>query len=90
LISGGAFIEGNVENSVIFPGVHVGKGTKIINSIIMPFSSIGENSVVEKAIIAQNCEITDNCHICSEDGSIVVIAEGKLVMAPDEENKQVG
>lgn len=53
----------------------------------MPFSSIGENSVVEKAIIAQNCEITDNCHICSEDGSIVVIAEGKLVMAPDEENK---
>ena len=36
LISDGCVIEGTVENSVLFRGVKVGKGSVIRNSIVMP------------------------------------------------------
>ena len=90
LISGGAFVEGYVKNSVIFSGVRIGKGAKIINSVIMPFTVIRENAIVEKSIVAPNCEIMSNSHVFSEDGSIAVIPEGEVVAPVDDANKQVG
>ena len=90
LISGGVFVEGYVKNSVIFPGVRIGKGAKIINSVIMPFTVIRENAIVEKSIVAPNCEIMSNSHVFSEDGSIAVIPEGEVVAPVDDANKQVG
>ena len=58
---------GEVENSVIFPGVRIGKGAKVKNSVIMPYTTVGENAVVDYAIVAQNCEIAAAAR--PEDGS---------------------
>lgn len=93
LISEGAMICGEVKNSVIFPGVRIAKGAKVINSVIMPFAQIGENAVVDKAIVAQNSKIEVDAHVGNEDGSIAVVPEGETVRAVVEsavENVNVG
>lgn len=52
LISDGCVVEGTVENSILFRGVKVGKGSVIKNSIIMQDAFIAEN-------VSLNCVITD-------------------------------
>lgn len=59
IISGGSEIYGDVFNSVIGSGVTIGKGTVVRDSIIMKNTRIGENCTVDKAIIAEETEISD-------------------------------
>ena len=59
IISGGSEIYGDVYNSVIGSGVTIGKGTVVRDSIIMKNTDIGENCTIEKAIIAEEVEISD-------------------------------
>jgi glucose-1-phosphate adenylyltransferase len=56
-------IYGDVNHSVLFAGVTVGKGSMVRNSILMPNVKIGENTVIENAIIAENTVVGDNCYI---------------------------
>lgn len=51
LIPTGCRIEGNIENSILFAEVRVGKGAVVKNSIIMRSCVIEEGAVVENAII---------------------------------------
>ncbi|MFC2767633.1 MAG: glucose-1-phosphate adenylyltransferase [Mitsuokella sp.] len=81
MVSEGSMVLGKVENSVIFPGVRIGKGAKITNSVIMPSTVIRENAVVDHAIIAQNCVIEEGAAVMGEPGAITVIAEGETVDA---------
>ena len=60
LIADGCIIEGEVENSVLFRGVIVGKGAKISNSIIMQDTSVGEKSVLNYCITDKDVTIKDN------------------------------
>ena len=59
IISGGSEIYGDVYNSVIGSGVTIGKGTVVRDSIIMKNTDIGENCTIDKAIIAEEAEISD-------------------------------
>ena len=63
IIGEGAEIYGEVYSSVIGPGVIIGKGTKVSNSIIMQDCNIGANCIIEKSIIAENCVIGDNASL---------------------------
>lgn len=51
LIADGCKIEGTVENSVIFRGVHIAKGAVVKNSIIMHSAYIGEDSSLDCVIM---------------------------------------
>lgn len=55
VVAEGCMIYGEVKNSVLFPGVVVGKGSFIENSIIMSNTVIGEETSIHKAIIAEKC-----------------------------------
>lgn len=59
IVGEGTEIYGEVHNSVIGPGVTIGKGSIVRDSIIMKGTQIGENVTIDKAIIAENCEIHD-------------------------------
>ena len=59
IISGGSEIYGDVFNSVIGSGVTVGKGSVVRDSIIMKNTRIGENCTIDKAMIAEEAEISD-------------------------------
>lgn len=91
IITEGCEIYGDVSHSVLFSGVHVGKGSKIIDSILMPDVNVGENTIIENAIIGEDITIGDNCHIgfgnnrtneCAPEiyrSGITVIGEGVTI-----------
>jgi glucose-1-phosphate adenylyltransferase len=60
LVADGCLIEGNVENSILFRGVKIGKGSRIRNSIIMQNSIIGENVNLNYVLADQNVTFQDN------------------------------
>ena len=60
VVADGCVIEGTVENSILFRGVKVGKGTVVKNSILMQDTYTGENVLL-------NCVITDK-NVMIKDG----------------------
>ncbi|MBQ7336145.1 MAG: glucose-1-phosphate adenylyltransferase subunit GlgD [Clostridia bacterium] len=60
MIADGCIIEGEVENSIIFRGVHIGKGTVVKNSILLQDTYVGDN-------VSLNCVITDK-NVVIKDG----------------------
>ncbi|MCH5184057.1 MAG: glucose-1-phosphate adenylyltransferase subunit GlgD [Oscillospiraceae bacterium] len=63
LVADGCVIEGIVENSILFRGVHVGKNTSVENCILMPDTYIGNNAYL-------NCVITDKS-VTVRDGRVL-------------------
>lgn len=57
LLNEGCIIHGEVVNSVLFPGVCVGKNSKVIDSVIMPNVIVEDNVTIEKSIIMSNIKI---------------------------------
>lgn len=78
LVEKGCEIEGEITNSVIFPGVKIGKNTKVTNSVIMTNTTIEENVIINKAIIDQNVLIEKNT-VVGDNEEIVVIGAGETV-----------
>ena len=80
MLNEGCTVFGEISNCVLFQGVHVGKNTKITNSVILPNAKIGNNVVIDKAIIGGNVIIRRNS--CIGNGEdIIVIEEGKEIKA---------
>lgn len=63
LISNGSVIEGTVINSILSPGVYVGKNTVIKDSIIFNFAKIGDNVTIDRGIIDKKVIVGDNSKI---------------------------
>lgn len=78
LVVDGCVILGELHNSVLSPGVHLGKNSKIYDSVIMSNVYIGDNVTIRKAIINSNAIISNNC-VIGNDNEITVIAEGNQV-----------
>jgi glucose-1-phosphate adenylyltransferase len=78
LLDKGCEIEGEIKNSVIFPGVKVGKNSKIYDSVIMANTIIEEGVTIEKTIIAERVTIKKNIYIGNKD-EITVIGEDKII-----------
>lgn len=75
LVPDGCVIMGEVENSVLFPGVFIGRKTKIQDSIIMPRVKIGEECSVRKAIIGENTSIENNCRIGLDSCNVIALSD---------------
>jgi glucose-1-phosphate adenylyltransferase len=75
LINEGCTIEGEIEQSVLFQGVIVGKHSIIKESVIMPDAVIGDNCFIEKAIVPCDVKIPDGTVIRSLDDEIILVTE---------------
>lgn len=62
-VTEGCFIDGQIKHSVVFGGVTVSEGAKVIDSVIMPGAKIGRGAIVEKAVIGAKAIIGDGAHI---------------------------
>ena len=60
LVADGCNVYGNLEFSILFAGVTIGKGATINSSIIMPGAVIEEGATVQFAIIAENTVVRKN------------------------------
>ncbi|MBN1542886.1 glucose-1-phosphate adenylyltransferase [candidate division KSB1 bacterium] len=63
LVYNGCLIEGSVENSILFPGVRVGAGSVVRDSILMYDTVIGPNAVVNRTIADVQVKIGENARI---------------------------
>ncbi|MFA9380544.1 MAG: glucose-1-phosphate adenylyltransferase subunit GlgD [Acetanaerobacterium sp.] len=79
LIADGCVIEGEVENSILFRGVTVGKGAKVQNSIVMQDTTIGKKSVLNYCITDKDVTIKENRTLMGYLSYPVFISKGSVV-----------
>lgn len=81
LVSEGAIIKGEVVNSVVFSGVTIEEGAKVVDSVIMPNAHIGSNAEITRVVVSQDCKLMSEVKVGCSDGEIVVVPEGEIVYA---------
>ena len=70
---------GEVENSVIFRGVKVGKGAKVKNCVLMQGTIVGENANLDCVITDKNVIIRNSRTLTGCDTYPIVIGKGRNV-----------
>jgi glucose-1-phosphate adenylyltransferase len=83
LISEGCSIHGEVENSVIFPGVRIEEGASVKDSIIMPYVTIGAHAQVYRGIIGRKCLVEGGAVIGSTSKEGICVIEENIVIPSD-------
>lgn len=79
IVADGCFIEGTVENSVLFRGVTVSRGAVVRNSIIMQGSVIEPDAIVEYAILDKNVVLTRGKYLKGDADYPVVVSKNSKV-----------
>ena len=78
LVADGCYIEGQIENCVIFRGVRIGSGAVIKNSIIMQDSAIGSGAVINRVITDKNVSVSAGVRLSGTDGPMVIAKSSRL------------
>ncbi len=79
LIADGCVIEGTVENSILFRGVKVSRGSVVKNSILMQDTRVEENASLSWIIADRNVIIRDNKQLSADRSYPFYIAKGKMI-----------
>lgn len=79
LIADGCIIEGEVESSVLFRGVKVGKGAKVKNCILMQGTVVGDNAELNYLITDKNVSICENHILTSSPQYPMYVGKGASV-----------
>lgn len=79
LIADGCVIEGTVENSILFRGVRVRKGTVVRNSILLQDTTTGENVSLNCVISDKNVIIRDDVTLAGHKTMPFYISKGKMI-----------
>ncbi len=82
-IANGCIIQGEVENSIIFRGVKIGKGAIIKNSIVMQKSEVEEDAVVVNSILDKYTCIERGAQIIGNTSSPYVVEKNKRIRRDD-------
>jgi len=73
MLADGCFINGQVENSVLFRGVRVGRGAAVRNSIVMQGVEIGENCLLDHVILDKGVKIRDERTLVGYDNFPIIL-----------------
>ncbi len=79
LVADGCVIEGDIENSILFRGVRIGKGAKVKNCVLMQDTVVGEGADVEYVITDKKVTVTAGKELKGTDSFPVYIAKHKVV-----------
>lgn len=79
MIADGCIIDGTVENSILFRGVKVGKGSVVKNSILFQDTMTGENVSLNCVIADKNVVIRDGVTLSGHQTMPIYIDKGKLI-----------
>jgi glucose-1-phosphate adenylyltransferase len=67
MVSHGCVVDGTVEHSILSPGVRIGRGAEVRNSIVMFDTVVADGAVVDMAIIDKDCFIGPRAAVGSGD-----------------------
>jgi glucose-1-phosphate adenylyltransferase len=79
VLGDGCIIEGEVENSILFRGVTVGKGAKVKNCILMQGTKVGADSNLDCVITDKNVMVAENRTVMGFSTYPVYISKGSSV-----------
>lgn len=79
LAGSGAILNGEVRSSILFRKIYTGESSRIENSIVMDGCYIGNNCVVENAILDKEVVLSDGKEIKGEPGSPVIITKSSVL-----------
>ncbi len=75
----GVRIEGQVENSILFPGVHIGAGARVRDSILFFDTQVGPGAFLDRTISDIGVSIGRGCRVGEPGGGLAVIGAGTQV-----------
>ncbi|MEH7747673.1 sugar phosphate nucleotidyltransferase [Neobacillus drentensis] len=78
MIANGCIIQGEVENSILFRSVKVGKGAVIRNSIIMQKCQIGENCILDGVILDKDVKIDNGVQLAGTRETPYLVEKGTV------------
>ncbi|MDD2955706.1 MAG: glucose-1-phosphate adenylyltransferase subunit GlgD [Oscillospiraceae bacterium] len=79
LLADGCIIEGEVENSILFRGVKVGRGAKIKNCILMQGTVIGDGASMDYVVADKDVTVRDTRTLMGYVTYPLYIAKGSMV-----------
>ena len=79
LVGSGAILNGYANKSIIFRKVYTGENSRINNSIIMEGTTIGDNCVVEYAIIDKDVELQPGARVIGTLESPLIISKRSVI-----------
>lgn len=77
-ITQGCVIDGEVKNSVLFTNSKVGKGAKIIDSVLMPGVEVAEDATVIRSLVANNVKIGKGATVGSADSEHIELVAKRV------------
>jgi len=78
-VADGCVIEGEVENCIIFRGVHIGKGTVVKNSVLMQDTFTGNNVMLNCVVTDKNTAIRDGRMLSGHETMPFFIPKGTMI-----------
>ena len=79
LLADGCFIEGEVEDSVLFRQVSVAKGAEVEDCIIMNDTVIGEGAELKYVILDKNVTVTPGAKLIGTKKNPIIVKRGETV-----------
>ena len=79
IVADGCFIEGTVENSVLFRGVKVERGAVVRNSIVMQGSVIEQGASIEYVILDKNVVMSRGKYLKGDTNYPIVVGKNSKV-----------
>ena len=78
-VADGCSIEGEVENCILFRGVHIGKGTVVKNSVLMQDTFTGNNVMLNCVVTDKNTAIRDGRMLSGHETMPFFIPKGTMI-----------
>lgn len=79
IVADGCEVDGTVENSVLFRGVKIGKGSVVKNSIIMQGVTIGEGVTLDHVVLDKGTTIRNGRTLVGYDGCPIILKKNTNV-----------
>ena len=79
LIADGCMLEGEVENSILFREVSIGKGAEVENCILMNDAVVGEGAELKYAILDKNVTVTPGAKLIGTRNNPIIVKRGETV-----------
>ena len=79
LVADGCILEGEVENSVLFRQVTVGKGAEVEDCVIMNDAVIGEGAELKYVILDKNVTVTPGAKLIGTKKNPIIVKRGETV-----------
>ena len=79
LVADGCILEGEVEDSVLFREVTIGKGAEVENCVIMNDAVIGEGAEIKYAILDKDVTVTPGAKVIGTPRNPIIVKRGETV-----------